>query len=178
MVAARSLGFLPGRRSSAACCALKSRRPLNRTPTVRRIIRRVQVSLPCPPAGFPPPKTARSQQPHHHPLHDTRFARLTESFNLLHEKGTSTSHLICGGCRTVLRYPTGAESVRCAVCTTVNRTAEVQNTVANCRYVWKESREDLLLATRLPSQYRKLTSWCDPSSPSFAPLGVTVVALT
>ena len=55
MVAARSYGFLPGRRSSAACCALKSRRPLNRTPTVRRIIRRVQVSLPSPPAGFPPP---------------------------------------------------------------------------------------------------------------------------
>ncbi|QDZ19113.1 hypothetical protein HOP50_02g16260 [Chloropicon primus] len=47
-------------------------------------------------------------------------------------QGASTSHLICGGCRTVLAYPTGAASVRCAVCTTVNQLTP-QNTMANCR---------------------------------------------
>jgi len=31
-----------------------------------------------------------------------------------------TANLICGGCRTMLAYPAGSNSVRCTVCSTIN----------------------------------------------------------
>jgi len=48
-------------------------------------------------------------------------------------RNNTVSHLICGGCRTMLAYPTGATSVRCAVCTTVNQTGVAPQTMANIR---------------------------------------------
>ena len=76
----------------------------------------------------------------------------------------ATSHLICGGCRTVLAYPTGASSVRCAVCTTINQLSS-QNTMASCRYVIPEAK-DRVPSPLLTSQPRpRLSSPPLPPSP-------------
>jgi len=60
----------------------------------------------------PPPQQQQLSSQHH---------RTPAQQHISSAPTTQTNHLICGGCRTMLAYPAGAQTVRCAVCMTVNQ---------------------------------------------------------